>query len=202
MGRCMCESGGNTQSALGLKKLRIRNLVRPISRFFQDYEGVAALEFALLVPMMLALYLGAVEISQALTIDRRVTALTSAAGDLVAQTERVNDHDLLKIYDLSKTILYPYDTSPLSLTITSIVADEKNKTTIKWSKGLHGGAAHGAEDAYALPGKLTHAYSSVIMVEAVYRYTSPFGAFITGPISMTDRYFLRPRKSLEVEKTN
>ena len=44
-----------------------------------DTHGVSAVEFALILPVMITMYIGAVEFSHALTVDRRVTAVASAA---------------------------------------------------------------------------------------------------------------------------
>lgn len=181
---------------------------RIMFRFRKDYAGVAALEFALIAPFLLVLYMGAIEFSDALTVNRRVTLFTSAAADLVAQTETVNDDALGNVYDLAKAILYPYDTSKVSLVITSVEADEDNETTVDWSWSKIGAgdapAPHAEGASFTLPGegKLTHAFSSVIVVEVFYQYTSPVLWFIPDAITMSDTYYLRPRKSLKVEKTD
>ena len=50
-----------------------------------DERGVSAVEFALLLPLMVTLYLGGVEVSQGLTIDRKVTLVARTVADLAAQ---------------------------------------------------------------------------------------------------------------------
>src|SRR5207244_1629235 len=56
-------------------------------RWRASTEGVAAVEFALIVPIMAIMFIGAVELSQAITVDRRVTQVASSTADLVARAE-------------------------------------------------------------------------------------------------------------------
>ena len=68
---------------------------RPIRRLLRDKRGVSAVEFAMLLPLMVTLYLGGVEVSQAVAIDRKVTLVARSLGDLVAQATTVTQlgHD-------------------------------------------------------------------------------------------------------------
>lgn len=179
-----------------------RVIVKRRRRFSQDDKGLAAVEFAMIAPMLIGLLIGAVEVGTALTVDRRVASFASAAADLVSQTDKVSKSDLKDVFELSRAIMVPYGTSKLKLTLSSVVADEDNVTTVEWSEGLNGGTALAEGANYKLPNDLTQAYSSVVVSEVDYEYTSPFSWYITGPITMSATYFLRPRKSPKVEKTD
>lgn len=167
----------------------------------RDERGVSAVEFAMILPIMIVLYIGAVEFSHALTIDRRVTSVASAAADLVAQSEEITDAELLDIFEASTSIMLPYTADPISIVLTSVVADENNDTTVAWS-AAHNGTPHGENTAFSLPDGLTQPFSSVIVAEVSYSYDPPVGEFLTGGITMTDTFYLRPRRSLTVEKTD
>ncbi|MAC38359.1 MAG: pilus assembly protein TadE, partial [Oceanicaulis sp.] len=61
------------------------SLTHRLHRFWRDCRGLSAVEFALIAPVMILLYLGAVDLSLVLSIDRKVTSAASALADLVAQ---------------------------------------------------------------------------------------------------------------------
>ena len=71
-----------------------RKLQLIASRFRHEKQGVAALEFAFIAPILLIVFLGSVEFSQALTLDRRVTTIASSTADLVAQSDSISTADL------------------------------------------------------------------------------------------------------------
>ena len=54
-------------------------------RLTRDDRGVAAVEFALILPLMLTLYLGCAELSQGLIATRKSTNVAIALSDLVAE---------------------------------------------------------------------------------------------------------------------
>ncbi len=167
--------------------------------FLRDDQGLGAIEFALIVPLMITMYLGAVEFGHALTIDRRVTAVASSTADLVAQVDQVDDADISDIFAAATSIMSPYDTAPLSIVVASVYADANNNTKVRWSEARNG-AAHAPGSAFTLPSGLTQPYSSVIVAEVSYTYNPPVGQFLTGGITMTSTFYLKPRRSLEVKK--
>lgn len=173
-------------------------LLRNTRKLAQDTHGVSAVEFALILPIMITMYIGAVEFSHALTVDRRVTSVASAAADLTAQTEQVTSTAMLDIFTAANSIMQPYSVTPISIVLTSVVADEDNATTVAWSCA-HSGSAHADDSAFTLPPGLTQPFSSVIVAEVSYSYTPPIGEFITGGITLSETFYLRPRRSLTVE---
>lgn len=168
-----------------------------VRRARDDERGISAIEFALIVPIMITLYMGVVELSHALTVDRRVTSVASVTADLVAQAEELTDADITDIFNAATSVMQPYSATPLSIVVTSVVADENNATTVAWSRALNG-TAHPKDSAFTVPTGLTQPFSSVIVAEVSYTYTPVLGEFITGSINLTDTFYLRPRRTMAV----
>lgn len=175
-----------------------RRHMRGVAR---DERGVSAIEFAMVLPIMVALYVGAVEFSNALTIDRRVTAVASSTADLIAQAEQISSADLADIFEAASSIMVPYPAGLIKIKATSVVADENNDTRVDWSAALHD-TPHAKNSTFPLPDGLTQPFTSVIVAEVSYTYTPPVGEHITGGITLTDTFYLRPRRSLTVPKTD
>ena len=100
---------------------------------WRDQRGVSAIEFALLAPIIILMYVGTVEIGNLLTVDRRVEAVASTAADLTAQVKQVSNADLADIVAASTSILAPYSTTPLKVVLSSVVADQNNNGKVAWS---------------------------------------------------------------------
>ncbi|MBZ0215674.1 MAG: pilus assembly protein [Fimbriimonadaceae bacterium] len=164
-------------------------------RFLKNNDGVAAVEFALVMPILITLFLGAVEFSHAITVKRKVVALTSATADLVAQTKTMNTPEMQNVFNASAAILAPYDTASLTVVITSVLIDENGDATVDWSKAYQGGTERSTGSSVSLPANLQFPNSSLIMSESGYDFISVIGKYLTNGVHMGETFYLRPRAS-------
>src|SRR4029077_1638399 len=77
-----------------------------------DKRGVAAVEFAVIVPVMLVLFFGVEEFSSGVAVDRKVTLMARTLSDLTSQNTSVTDSQLTNFFNASSAILWPYVSSP------------------------------------------------------------------------------------------
>lgn len=89
------------------------------ARFATDRGGVAAVEFALLLPVMMVMYLGVVEVSRAVTNNRKVVQLARTLADLTARGN-VTTASLDDIIAAKTAVLSPFDASGARIVISSI----------------------------------------------------------------------------------
>ena len=170
-----------------------------LRRLRRDERGVSAIEFALIAPILIALYTGMVQLSLALTADRKVTAATSAIGDLVAQDDILTDGELANILEAGRAILQPYSAEGFNVRITSVRMDSDGDVFVDWSEGA-GLAAHPENRPIDIPDGLLAPNNSVIFVEAQYRYTTPFKSLEIDIFDLSDSVYLRPRRALFVRR--
>ncbi|MEZ5845013.1 MAG: TadE/TadG family type IV pilus assembly protein [Hyphomicrobiaceae bacterium] len=177
---------------------------RLLTRFAEARDGVAAVEFAMIVPMMVMLFIGAVEFSQAISADRRVTQVASSTADLVARARSTTKAELEGILDIaSKLMPAPtYDPTQLKITLVSVEADINNAATTKvgWSCKYNGGVnSYSNGQAYSLPSGVVEKGDSVIVAEVEYNYVAPiFNEFLGGSFKMSEKFYLKPRLSAKV----
>ncbi len=107
-----------------MKTLSLRGLLpglaRQISRWRRDSSGVAAVEFAMILPLMLVLFLGTVEISTTLAIDRKVSLVAQTVSDLTSRGRVMDSGQLTSFNNIADAMLNPYSQTPLKVTITEI----------------------------------------------------------------------------------
>ena len=65
-----------------------------IAGFFADRSGVAAIEFAVIVPLMLVMFFGTVEFSSGLAVDRKVSLVARTIVNLTSQGVQATSADL------------------------------------------------------------------------------------------------------------
>src|SRR5713226_4841271 len=109
-----------------------------VAGFAQDKRGVAAVEFAMLLPLMITLYLGSVEVSQGIGIDRKVTLTTRTVADLASQVSSINNADMTNMLTASAAVIAPYDASKLKVTVSAVTIDANGVAKVAWSDTLNG----------------------------------------------------------------
>ena len=164
-------------------------------RFVGDQDGVSAVEFALLLPLMLTLYLGGVEVSQAVSADRKTMLVAHSIGDIISQYSCVTSSDMTNIFSVGQEVVYPYDPNNLKATATSVTVDANGRATVAWSQALNGGTVRSGDVTSLIPAALLTASlsSSLIWAEASYSYRPTVGYVITGTLTLNEKIFLRPR---------
>jgi len=176
-------------SALGLSQRLVR--------LARDQRGVTAVEFAMLLPLMLTLYLGSVEISQGVAIDRKVTLTARTIADLASQSTTISSAEMSNILAAASAVIAPYDASKLKVTVSQVAIDNNSNATISWSCTLNG-TAHGVGSAVTLPTALKTANTSLIWGEASYSYKPTIGYVVTGTLNLSDQIYMRPRLASSV----
>jgi len=174
--------------------------LRPFVRLRRDGRGVAAVEFALIAPVMVLLYLGGTELTRVLSVDRKVSLAARVASDLVArQTNSVmTAAELTTALDGASAMLAPYSTTPLSLVVSSVVIDASGKATVSWS-ATRGGTARSKGSAVTLPAGIAVNSSSLIWAEASYAYPSLFDLVIkSDTMTLSEGSYMRPRNLSKV----
>ena len=128
-----------------------RRLSRLVGRFRRDERGVGAVEFALLVPMLLVVYLTALELTLGISVAKRATSSASTVADLVTQQDKVNKAFLTTMGDVAKSIFVPYGTAGLKLKLTGIAIDAAGKATVAWSWANDGTKPYVVNSAATVP---------------------------------------------------
>ncbi len=170
--------------------LRMRRSVRNL---FRDASGVAAIEFAIIVPVMLVLFFGTVEYSRAVAVDRKVTLVARALSDLTSQNTSVTSTQLSNIFNASIGILSPYSAAPVNARIMELYVDPNLVVRTIWT------ATSGATPptgTVTVPTALKIAGTYLIYSEVSYKY-SPIVDIVMPAAgkNLNDLTFTRPRQS-------
>lgn len=168
-----------------------------LRRFGRSERGVTAVEFALVLPVLLMLFVGMVEFTEAFSITRKLSNSVSTVADLVSREPSVSTAELTDIVTVADQLMQPYATAPMDLVIVSVVTDADNTPTVAWS---HPAGEYVPGVVYDLPEEaLTAPNSSIIVTEGRYDFTPTVTQFL-GSFEITQRSFFRPRMGPAVQK--
>lgn len=166
-------------------------------RFRSNSGGVAAIEFAMVLPVLAVAYLGMVNLAQMVMINRKVTQLTSTLSDLTARLQTIPTAEITNIFKAGETIMLPYSSAKVKMMIASIVIDANGIGRICWASGYNGATVPARGDAVSLPSSVKVPSTSVIMARASYDFVPPIGkdafSFIANATLGDNPIYSRPR---------
>jgi Flp pilus assembly protein TadG len=171
--------------------------VRPAD-FVRDEHAVSAVEFALIVPVILVLLIGMVDINEALTVYRKMRQISSTVTDLMAQRSEVTPAEITMTLAGSASLLAPYDTTDLDI-VLSVVNVEQAGQTIAWSRAYQATAeTKGAVPGFPVPDSLVEHGIQVVAVRVDYTFDTLLSVLLEGILgrsgyTMQDTMYERPR---------
>lgn len=171
-------------------------------RFKKEHKGTAAVEFALVFPVLLLVYFGLVEISNGLEAKRKVENAANLTGMLVAQATAVNDAYMSNVFDASEMAFEPLNVTPLKVVISSVVRvfeDGNWVNKVAWSVGHGSGAtARAVNSVLNPPGNILGNNRGVIITEVEYAYTrlltsNSFSDYFPNVMTFSRTFWSHPR---------
>jgi Flp pilus assembly protein TadG len=180
---------------------------RAVTRFVEDRRGIAATEFAVIVPIMLVLLFSTVEFCSGLAVDRKVSLVARTIANLTSQGAAASDSDLTNFFGAANLIMVPYvqPTYPApNMTISELYIDPSSgNARVQWSVGS---APHSAGFIVPIPSSMiatdptTHAIipnQYIIFSEVNTVYTPSLGNYglMGAAVTLSDVAYALPRQS-------
>jgi len=172
--------------------------IMPLRRLLQSRRGTGAIEFALVAPVLILLYIGAAEISVAMSVNKKVARATSTVADLVTQKSNVDKDFLRSMVDVATSVMAPYDESAVKLRISGIAIDDKGQATVDWSWDQDDKRPYTKGSTAEIPDDLAIADSYLVRAEMDYDHTLLLmvpGAesLQVNDLTLSKTYYFRPR---------
>ena len=172
---------------------------RLIRRARRDVDGVAAVEFSLVAPILITALLCGAEYGRAISIYRRATLTTRTVVDLTTQTTQMTATDDATVLNASAQVMAPYDTANLTIVLSELSTDLLGVTKVTWSRALHGTALT-QNSVVSMPLGSVQPGTSVIYGQVSYKYVPVIGGTLIKPMTMSDTIVMVPRLSSTVDQ--
>jgi Flp pilus assembly protein TadG len=166
--------------------------------FLGDRRGAAVVEFALIVPALLILYLVGFDAAQAVAAYRKLSAATVELANVTAQYTTMSATDVSNVFNASSQVMAPFPTSNLKIVLTEIKTDSSGNASVYWSRAYNGGSPL---TTVSVPAGIVSPNTNYILVQTTYSWTPPvsFGSF--GTVPMSDQIYMLPRQSSSIPYT-
>jgi len=186
--------------------MKPRSLPSAMSRFTRNEEGIAAIEFAFIAPIMLFMYFGLAEIATAISVDRKISHSANVAGDLATQSEDFSAAEMTDILQATKLVMslpeeklkfVTIEISSYSRTDDDDPASVVNRGTATF-KGAEG-TNFANFDAANLDTDILNSTSGVVVARVQYLYKPLQLRYAPKEFKITETFMLKPRKSANVD---
>lgn len=184
--------------------VRLLMLCRFLRAFSRNRDGISAVEFALILPFMVTLYIGSVELGEGLSIQFKTTLAARTVADLASQYITIDTSTMSQILGAASVVLQPYSSSSMVVTVSEVTTQNSTgKATVTWS-AANSGSGRTVGSKVTLPTALQTLPTGTALIygEVTFPYTPTMGYVLTGTINVYESMWFYPRQSSCVSYNN
>lgn len=175
----------------------IRGTLRLLRRLRRSRAGIAAVEFALVMPVLMTLYLVGNVLSDAIACNRKVTTTARTIADLSSRYISLSSSDVTTILAASTQVMAPYSAANASLAVSEVQVTGSTTATVVWTR-TQNGTARAAGATIAIPANLAAVGSYLIVGEVSYPYNPGISWGVFNGFTLADTSIMVPRASDQV----
>jgi Flp pilus assembly protein TadG len=169
------------------------------NRFSQAKSGIAALEFALIAPMMFMLLFVSFELVDAVAANGRAERAAGSIADVISRDVLVSDAEVADVLAAVPWITHPTPGESVRARITSVFVDASGRATVVWSEGSGmPGLAPGS--VYELPDGMRIPETGLVVGETQVDYRPPLGLYSAAAFTINKVEVRRSRVMDPVER--
>jgi len=173
------------------------------SNFLKNKDGIAAIEFAFVAPLMIFMYFGMSEIATAISVDRQISHSANVAGDLTTQSETVSSVEMSEIMTATMLVMGIPESKRNSVKIEiASFSRDTNDDIVEMGKATLNAPFPTAFNADALDNRILSSNSGIVVARVIYNYEPLKLRYTSANIDLTETFMLKPRKSANVSIIN
>jgi Flp pilus assembly protein TadG len=174
---------------------------RYLQNFWQNFwskqEGTAAMEAAMLFPILITLLMGVYDLGNGIILSQKTITATQIAADLLARDQSVNNNELDNSIEAARLAFQPYRLNEFGIDIVSIRFDQNRMPQILWRETRDMPANN---EAVTNTNGIGDMGEGMMIVTVRYTYKPYFVKFFTSDIEMQEVAYSRGRRSPTVTR--
>lgn len=175
--------------------------------------GSVTVEFAMIFPILLLMFVATTELGQGLTVSRKLNQAAATTADLISEQDSLTDSEMEDIFMGAQMIMEPYGSSRLKILACVIDTKKDNGVgvgkkyghqKIKWCSAFQDEEIAKDNTPYKeIPKDMVEEEVDTIVVRAQYHFASPFTtalALSSGGYDFERTIFARSRLGDDIER--
>lgn len=169
-----------------------------LASLWRDRSGVIAVEFALILPTLIVIFVGTFEASNLVRVKMKFDEAAPAIANLVALQNPSKTGSLTSDFCTAASyMLSPFSTSGLNVEVAS-VTNYSGTSTVDWTATCNN-LTNPSSNTTLVSGLLPNSGDTVIVVQTSYTYTAPIHMVLGSTYTFTNNGFSRPRSNTTVK---
>lgn len=168
---------------------------RIIKKWIADESGMAAVESAMIFPVMLVLLLGTFDLGNGILANQKAIRASQVVADLVTRNNTLSNAELNEAIMAGQLALHPFDPSSLGVDVVSIRFDDNGDPEIVWRETRN---MPPSPSVLTDVSPLATPNSGVVVSIIQYNFEPAFSGFVVDEIPMQEKAFARGRKTAVV----
>jgi len=161
-------------------------------RWHDDIRAIAAVESALIFPVLLTMLLGTFDIGNAILVNQKAIRASQVVADLIARDIVVSYSNLDEAIEAGGLAFQPYADDAYGIDVVSVKFDEDGDPEIVWRETRN---MTGMDDVMERVASLSQPNSGVVVVAAQFVYEPIFAGFVIDSVPMREVAFTKGRRS-------
>ena len=165
-------------------KRRARNLLT-------RQDGTALIEFALVLPIMITLFMGVFEGTRVIAASMRLANAAQSVADMVAQQSNITSTIMTNFCNGGQLSMTPLSGTSLKIAVAE-VTNNNGSLVVDWNDTSCNSATTISNATTLATTLVPNANDSVVIVQATYAYTSPISYVLSKSYTLTQTAYQRP----------
>jgi Flp pilus assembly protein TadG len=166
-------------------------MLQRLGRLFRHQDGTALVEFALLLPIMITLFLGAFEVTRVVAANMRVANAAQSVADMIAQQSNITSTMMTNFCNGGQLSMAPLSGASLKVAVAE-VTNTSSGLVVDWTDTSCNSATAISNPTTLATSLVPNTNDSVIVVQATYSYSSPINYVLAKLYTLTQTAYQRP----------
>lgn len=168
------------------------NMFKRLRNFSGARGGLAAIEFAILAPMMVFVLFASMELLDLLDTNRRIENSAASVADVTSRDTEITNAEMEGLWTAFDTLMFPDTGAGIDIRLSSITVESATVARIVWSEG-RGMTPRVANATIDLPDGMMRIGANIIFAETESQYAGPLGLLLAEPMTLRHGIYRRSR---------
>ncbi|PCH47564.1 MAG: hypothetical protein COC23_01650 [Hyphomicrobiales bacterium] len=164
-----------------------------LASFIDGEAGVSAIEFALVAPFLITLFLGFTEIARASQMSTLVSKVSSTVADIISQSPKLSIAEVDAALQAAYAVAGTSAADNMTVEVVGVTVFDNGTTQVSWARGVNSNNLPTVGSSYTLPSSLTSEAGFIVASRSFLLFQPAFADALLGDFALETKNYYIPR---------